>query len=86
MGHHLARLVFSDRERGLRVWKVQLDYSHRRHGFDGHLWHGRFKSPAIRAERYLLRCGCHVEPVPVRHGREELGNSLDVVRGTVPLT
>jgi putative transposase len=34
-----------------------VHYYNRRYGFCGHLWQGRFKSPAIEIERYLLSCG-----------------------------
>ncbi len=40
-------------------------YVQRRSGFVGHLWQGRFKSPAIEAETYLLSCGRYVERNPV---------------------
>ena len=37
----------------------------RRHGLVGHLFQGRFKSPAIEADAYLLNCGRYVERNPV---------------------
>src|SRR5262245_5667948 len=40
-------------------------YFHTRYGFVGHLWQGRFKSPAVEAETYLLSCGRYVERNPV---------------------
>lgn len=38
---------------------------HRRYGLVGHLWQGRFKSPAIQREGYWLSCGRYVERNPV---------------------
>jgi putative transposase len=37
----------------------------RRHGLVGHLVQGRFKSPAIEADGYLLSCGRYVERNPM---------------------
>jgi putative transposase len=37
----------------------------RRYGLVGHLFQGRFKSPAIEAESYLLSCGRYIERNPV---------------------
>jgi putative transposase len=41
-----------------------VHHFHRRHGFVGHLWQGRFKSPAVEAERYALSCGRYIERNP----------------------
>ena len=49
-----------------------VHYYHRRSGFCGHLWQGRFKSPAIEVERYLLSCGRYIERNPVEAGLVEL--------------
>ena len=43
-------------------------HCHRRHGFVGHLWQGRFKSPAIQRDRYLLSCGRYIERNSVAAG------------------
>jgi putative transposase len=40
----------------------------RRYGLVGHLFQGRFKSPAVEAESYLLSCGRYVERNPVEAG------------------
>ena len=40
----------------------------RRYGFLGHLWQGRFKSPAIQCEGYLLSCGRYIERNPLEAG------------------
>jgi putative transposase len=45
-----------------------VHHVHRRHGFVGHLFQGRFKSPAIEAETYLLSCGRYIERNPVEAG------------------
>jgi putative transposase len=36
----------------------------RRYGLVGHLFQGRFKSPAVEAETYLLSCGRYIERNP----------------------
>ena len=40
-------------------------YFQRRYRFVGHVFQGRFKSPAIEAEPYLLSCGRYLERNPV---------------------
>ena len=42
-----------------------VHYFNRQCGFVGHLWQGRFRSPAIQAERYLLSCGRYIERNPL---------------------
>jgi putative transposase len=37
--------------------RAYVHHCHRRHSFVGHLWQGRFKSPAIQRDNYLLSCG-----------------------------
>jgi REP element-mobilizing transposase RayT len=49
-----------------------VHYYNRRYGFCGHLWQGRFKSPAIEVERYLLSCGRYIERNPVEAQMAEL--------------
>jgi putative transposase len=48
--------------------RAYVHYFNRRYGFVGHLWQGRFKSPAIEAEPYLLSCGRYIERNPVEAG------------------
>jgi putative transposase len=43
-------------------------YFHRRHGFVGHLWQGRFKSPIVQRESYWLSCGRYIERNPLEAG------------------
>jgi putative transposase len=43
-------------------------YCHRRYGFVGRLWQGRFKSPAVETETYLFSCGRSIERNPVEAG------------------
>jgi putative transposase len=38
-----------------------VHYCHRRHGFLGHRWQGRFKSPAVQCRDYLLSCGRYID-------------------------
>ena len=40
----------------------------RRYGLVGHLFQGRFKSPAVEAAAYLLSCGRYAERNPVAAG------------------
>jgi putative transposase len=40
----------------------------RRYGLVGHLFQGRFKSPAIEADSYLLSCGRYIERNPLQMG------------------
>jgi putative transposase len=42
-----------------------VHYFNRQYGFVGHLWQGRFKSPAIGIEEYLLSCGRYIERNPL---------------------
>lgn len=48
--------------------RAYVHYYHRRYGFVGHLWQGRFKSPAVQMESYLLSCGRYVERNPLAAG------------------
>jgi putative transposase len=41
--------------------RAYVHHCHRRHGFVGHRWQGRFQSPAIGVREYLLSCGRYVE-------------------------
>ena len=45
-----------------------VHYFNRRYRFVGHLWQGRFKSPAIEMETYLLSCGRYIERNPLGPG------------------
>jgi putative transposase len=45
-----------------------VHHFHQRSGFVGPLWQGRFKSPAIERDGYLLSCGRYVERNPVEAG------------------
>jgi putative transposase len=40
-------------------------------GYVGHLWQGRYKSPLIDRESYLLECGRYIERNPLRAGLVE---------------
>ena len=48
--------------------RAYVHHCHRRRGFVGHLFQGRFKSPAIEAETYLLSCGRYIERNPLAAG------------------
>ena len=43
--------------------RAYVHYFNRRHGFVGHLWQGRFRSPAVDVESYFLSCARYMEPV-----------------------
>ncbi len=43
-------------------------YFNKRHGFVGHLWQGRFKSPVVQRDGYWLSCGRYIERNPVEAG------------------
>ena len=70
MTNHFHLLLQLDDPRRLSALMAGLlrAYVHhcaRRHGFVGHLWQGRFKSPAIQCSTYLLSCGRYIERNPV---------------------
>ena len=48
--------------------RAYVHHVHRRHGFVGHLWHGRFKSPAVAQDGSLLSCGRYIERNPLEAG------------------
>jgi hypothetical protein len=48
--------------------RAYVHHCHRRHGFLGHRWQGRFKSPAIQCRDYLLSCGRYIERNPLEAG------------------
>lgn len=48
--------------------RAYVHHCHRRHGFVGHRWQGRFKSPAVQCRQYLLSCGRYLERNPVEAG------------------
>ena len=48
--------------------RAYVHHCHRRHGFLGHRWQGRFKSPAVQCRDYLLSCGRYIEGNPLAAG------------------
>ena len=48
--------------------RAYVHHCHRRHGFVGHRWQGRFKSPAVQCRDYLLSCGRYIERNPLEAG------------------
>ncbi len=52
--------------------RAYVHHCHRRHGFVGHRWQGRFKSPAVQTRGYLLSCGRYIERNPLEAGLVEL--------------
>src|SRR5882762_11355916 len=66
MGNHFHLLLQFEQPRRLSGMMAGLllsyvHYYHRRSGFVGHLWQGRFKSPAIEVEPYFLSCARYIE-------------------------
>src|SRR5260370_5987669 len=53
---------------GAGLLRSYVHYAHRRYGFFGHLFQGRFKSPAVETETYLLSCGRYIERNPLEAG------------------
>lgn len=47
---------------------VYAQYIQRRYGKVGHIWQGRYKSPIIEKESYLVQCGYYIEDNPRRGG------------------
>ncbi len=73
MDNHLHLLVQLDDARQLSplmagLLRAYVHHCHRRHGFVGHRWQGRFKSPAVQRRGYLLSCGRYIERNPVAAG------------------
>jgi putative transposase len=50
------------------ILRAYVHHCHRRHGFVGHRWQGRFKSPAVQCREYLLSCGRYIERNPLDAG------------------
>ena len=48
--------------------RAYVHHCHRRNGFVGHRWQGRFQSPAVEEGAYLLSCGRSIERNPVEAG------------------
>jgi putative transposase len=73
--YHLLVQMRDPRELSVLMAGFQLAYVryyHRRGGFVGHLFQGRFKSPAIEAGCYLLSCGRYIERNPQEAGMVEM--------------
>ena len=73
MSNHFHLLVHCGRVHDLSRWmagllRAYVHYFHRRSGFVGHLWQGRFKSPAVAVEAYFLSCARYIERNPVEAG------------------
>jgi putative transposase len=73
MTNHFHLLVRVESAKALSAFMAGLQrayvhhYNHR-HGFVGHLWQGRFKSPAVDVEAYFLSCARYIERNPVEAG------------------
>ena len=58
-GSHLPKLMQYLLFEYSRWYRKQTAYT-------GHLWQGRYKSPLIQSESYLLECGRYIERNPLR--------------------
>jgi putative transposase len=73
MTNHFHLLVQLDDPRQVSplmagLLRAYVHHCHRRHGFVGHRWQGRFKSPAVQCRDYLLSCGRYIERNPLEAG------------------
>lgn len=50
------------------IMLVHAQYLQRKYNKVGHIWQGRYKSPAVEKEDYLLKCGYYIEDNPRRAG------------------
>ena len=71
MPNHFHLLAACETAKGLSAWMAGLlrsyvHYYNRRYGFVGHLFQGRFKSPAVGVESYFLSCARNIERNSVR--------------------
>jgi putative transposase len=71
--HLLLRLDEAERLSALLagLLRAYVHHCHRRHGFVGHRFQGRFKSPAVQDGAYLLSCGRYIERNPLEAGLVE---------------
>jgi len=46
-------------------------YQHKRYGYTGHRWQGRFLSQVIEDEKYLFNSGIYIEKNPIKAGLVE---------------
>lgn len=61
MGEDLPKLMQYLLFEYSRWYRKETDYA-------GHVWQGRYKSPFIEQESYLLECGRYIERNPIRAG------------------
>jgi len=65
--HLLLQLPDPRRMSGMMAGMLRsyTHYAHRRYGFVGRLWQGRFKSPAVETDAYLFSCGRYLQRNPL---------------------
>jgi putative transposase len=73
LSNHFHLLVDIQNARALSpcmagLLRSYVHYFNRRYGFVGHLWQGRFKSPAVEIETYFLSCARYIERNPLVAG------------------
>jgi REP element-mobilizing transposase RayT len=71
LSNHSHFLVQGPQAEQLSPWmagllRAYVHYVHRQHGFVGHLWQGRFQSPALAMEAYFLACARYIVSVRSR--------------------
>lgn len=70
---HLPDLIYHVLNRGNNrqvVFAEEKDYQHYHHKYQtsGHIWQGRFKSPIVSDDEYLLTLMRYIEQNPLRAG------------------
>jgi len=50
------------------VTLVHTQYMNKKYGRMGHVWQGRYKSPLVEKEDYMIQCGYYIEDNPRRAG------------------
>ena len=66
---HLLAQMEKGSQLPLLMHSILLGYSrwyHKKTSYIGYLWQGRYKSPLIDKESYMLECGRYIERNPVR--------------------
>jgi putative transposase len=69
MSNHFHLLIQCENSHELSSYvagllRAYVHYYNRRYAFVGHLWQGRFRSPAVEVEDYFLSCARYIERNP----------------------
>ncbi len=53
----------------VKAWQISyFHYFKKKYGYDGHLWHGRYRGIPILEEVHFLQCGRYIEINPLEAG------------------